>query len=430
MHMAGLHRESAVSRSDELYQRALAVSPGGVHSPVRAFASVGGSPVFMQSASGAQLCDVDGNNYTDYCMAFGPLIFGHADPQTADAAAAALRDGWSFGTAEPWSLELAELIQSRIPWAERVRFVNSGTEAVMSALRLARAATNRVHILKFADCYHGHVDSMLVAAGSGMQGVAISAGIDPRVAESTLIVRLNDIDELRTAFKHYGEQLAAAIIEPLPANHGLQPLQQEFLQELARLCKETGALLIFDEVISGFRVAFGGCAELSGIQPDIVTWGKVIGGGFPVGAYAGSAGLMQHIAPAGEVYQAGTLSANPLAMRAGLSALQRLQDGTVYRRLEALGAQLEAGLSGHNTIAIRRTGSVFWLHDINTANDAADLHQARLLPSYPQLFHHLLANGIYFPPSPAEVCFLSAAHTPGDIDQLVSALASFKPQNS
>jgi glutamate-1-semialdehyde 2,1-aminomutase len=303
-------------RSEELFARARRVSPGGVHSPVRAFRGVGGTPRFMTGGAGALLRDVDGRDYVDYCMAFGPLIFGHADPAIRSAAEAALARGWSLGTAEPYSLDLAELITSRVPWVESIRFVNSGTEAVMSALRVARAATQRSKILKFEGCYHGHTDSMLLRAGSGLAEAPVpdSAGLAPDVVQETLVTVLDDERAAEAMFAQAGGEIAAVIIEPLPANYGLLPQRAEYLRTLARLAKSHGALLIFDEVITGFRVGFGGYAAFSGITPDLVTYGKVIGGGFPVGAYGGRRELMELVAPAGPVYQAGTLSANPLAL--------------------------------------------------------------------------------------------------------------------
>jgi len=323
--------------SEQLFARAQRVCPGGVHSPVRAFRGVGGTPRFMVGGHGACLRDVDGREYVDFCMAFGPLILGHGDAQVRSAAEAALARGWSLGTAEPYSLELAELITAQIPWIESIRFVNSGTEAVMSALRVARGATGRSKILKFEGCYHGHSDSMLLRAGSGLAEAPLpdSAGLAPDIVQQTLIAPLDDIASLELLFASHGAQLAAAIIEPLPANHGLLPQRLEFLQALSRLTRAHGALLIFDEVISGFRVGFQGYAGLSGIHPDLATYGKVIGGGFPVGAYGGRRELMKLVAPAGPVYQAGTLSANPLAMCAGLAVLQRLLDGRIYLQLEA-----------------------------------------------------------------------------------------------
>jgi glutamate-1-semialdehyde 2,1-aminomutase len=415
---------AAVSESERYFKRALKVSPGGVHSPVRAFSSVRESPLFMHSANGSSLTDMDGRSYTDYCMAFGPLILGHRDPLVAAAAEAAINDGWSYGTAECWSLELAELISSRIQWAEQIRFVNSGTEAVMSALRLARAVTKRERILKFSGCYHGHTDAMLIEAGSGLAGTPASAGIPNSVARDTLVLPLDDIDQLKHVFSDHGAELAAAIIEPIPANYGLLLQKPAFLRELRALCSRYGVMLIFDEVISGFRTAFGGCAEELDIEPDLVTWGKIIGGGFPVGAYAGRSHIMQRIAPVGDVYQAGTLSANPLAMRAGLATLCQLTDGAVYEKLEQLGAQLDTELAATDQVQLIRKGSIFWLHLSNStplprARDAISQSHAH---AYPELFTALLKTGIYFPPSPYEVSFLSAAHTPQNITDLAQTI--------
>jgi glutamate-1-semialdehyde 2,1-aminomutase len=285
---------SMPSGSELLFARARRVSPGGVHSPVRAFRSVGGTPRFMTGGAGAMLHDVDGRHYIDFCMAFGPLILGHACPEVRAAAEGALARGWSLGTAEPYSLELAELITSRVPWVECIRFVNSGTEAVMSALRVARAATQRSKILKFEGCYHGHTDSMLLRAGSGLADAPLpdSAGLAPDVVQETLVAPLDHEQELESMFARHRGEIAAVIIEPLPANYGLLPQRLEYLQSIARTAHAHGALLIFDEVISGFRLGFGGYAELSGVRPDLVTYGKVIGGGFPVGAYAGRRDLM------------------------------------------------------------------------------------------------------------------------------------------
>jgi glutamate-1-semialdehyde 2,1-aminomutase len=420
---------SMAQQSEQLFARALRVSPGGVHSPVRAFRGVGGTPRFMRSASGARLTDVDGREYLDFCMAFGPLILGHADPRVRAAAESALARGWSYGTAEPYSLELAELICSQVPWVESIRFVNSGTEAVMSALRVARAGTGRSRILKFEGCYHGHADSMLVRAGSGLAEAAVpdSAGLPPDVATDTLVAPLDDLPALERLFARHGTELAAVIIEPLPANFGLLPQRPEFLRALAQLARAHGSLLIFDEVISGFRVGFQGYAGLCGITPDLVTYGKVIGGGFPVGAYGGRRELMELVAPAGPVYQAGTLSANPLAMCAGLATLTQLLDGSVYRRLELLGVRLEAALEGLPQLALQRVGSIFWpclsalgrpLTPIRTPGGfPPDAKQAFAGP-----FHALLERGIYLAPSAFEVGFLSAAHGEADVDALAAAL--------
>lgn len=415
--------------SEALFERARRVSPGGVHSPVRAFRGVGGTPRFMVGGRGALLKDVDGREYVDFCMAFGPLILGHADPAVRAAAEAALARGWSLGTAEPYSLELAELIVSRIPWVESIRFVNSGTEAVMSALRVARGATQRSRILKFEGCYHGHTDSMLVRAGSGLAEAALpdSAGLAPDVVQETLIAPLDDTETLEALFARHGAQIAAAIIEPLPANYGLLPQRAEFLAALARLARAHGALLIFDEVISGFRVGFQGYAGLSGIRPDLVTYGKVIGGGFPVGAYGGRRELMELVAPAGPVYQAGTLSANPLAMSAGLAALQQLLDGRIYAQLEALGSRLERALADVPRLAVQRVGSIFWLCLSAQSRPATPMRTPARFPadaaaSFRAPFHALLEQGIYLAPSAFEVGFLSAAHTEAHVDQLAAAL--------
>jgi len=420
---------SGEGRSAELFARAKRVSPGGVHSPVRAFRGVGGTPRFMVGGQGAQLRDVDGRQYIDFCMAFGPLILGHADPQVRTAAEAALARGWSLGTAEPYSLELAELITAKIPWVESIRFVNSGTEAVMSALRVARGATGRSKILKFEGCYHGHTDSMLLRAGSGLAEAPVpdSAGLAPDVVQETLIAPLDDIAALETLFADRGGEIAAAIIEPLPANYGLLPQRPEFLQALARLARAHGALLIFDEVISGFRLGFQGYAGLSGIRPDLVTYGKVIGGDFPVGAYGGRRELMELVAPAGPVYQAGTLSANPLAMCAGLAALQQLLDGRVYEQLESLGARLERALRGTPRLAVQRVGSIFWLCMSQQGVPATPMRTLHSFPadagkSFAAPFHTLLEQGIYLAPSAFEVGFLSAAHTEAHVDTLAAAL--------
>lgn len=411
--------------SAQLFARARRVSPGGVHSPVRSLRQVGHTPVFVDSASGSQFVDADGRTCTDYCMAFGPLILGHRPPAVAAAIGEAVAAGWSYGTAERWSLELAELITGRIPWAEQIRFVNSGTEAVMAALRLARAATGRDRVLKFDGCYHGHTDAMLIEAGSGMAGVAGSAGLTRGTLRDTRVGTLDAIESLETMFRDHGHELAAAIIEPLPANYGLLPQRQAFLERLRELCTRHGTLLIFDEVISGFRVAFGGCAEQLGITPDLVTWGKVIGGGFPVGAYAGPAELMQRIAPVGDVYQAGTLSANPVAMRAGLATLAELTDGSAYRQLEHLGSQLEQRLDPVDGVQLSRVGSLFWM--CLTEQPAGPWRMPTKIPAehrqrYPGMFSALLERGIYLPPSPYEIGFLSTAHAPADIDRLAEQL--------
>ncbi|MEO7385800.1 MAG: glutamate-1-semialdehyde 2,1-aminomutase [Gammaproteobacteria bacterium] len=416
--------------SADLFARALAVTPGGVHSPVRAFGRVGGTPVFVRAAQGSRIEDVDGRRYVDFCMAFGPLILGHAHPRVLRAVNEAATRGWSFGAAEAGSLELAELITGRLPWVERLRFVNSGTEAVMSALRLARAATGRSLVLKFEGCYHGHVDSMLIRAGSGLAGtgvggVADSAGVTPGVAADTLVLPLDDGGALENLFAARGAEIAAAIIEPLPANHGLLPQRQEFLDALAWQCQQNGVLLIFDEVITGFRTAFGGMAEITGIRPDLVTYGKIVGGGFPVGAFGGRREVMELIAPLGPVYQAGTLSANPVAMAAGLATLRELADGTAYLALEDNGQLLDHLCRDIPGVRLQRFGSLFWI--VADAARPADIIRtptglsADAVARFPAFFHALLAAGIYLAPSPYEVGFLSTAHTDDDIRTLATA---------
>jgi glutamate-1-semialdehyde 2,1-aminomutase len=394
---------------------------------VRAFRSVGGSPVFFTRGDGARLVDVDGKAYVDFCQAFGPLILGHADPDVTTAVQAAVRDGWSFGACEPYSLDLAEWITSRLPWVERIRFVSSGTEAVMSALRVARAATDRPKILKFEGCYHGHTDAMLVRAGSGLAGAtaASSAGVTPGTFGDTLVVPLDDDAALDAVFAAEGQHIAAVIVEPLPANYGLLPQRREWLLGLAERCKHAGALLILDEVISGFRVGLGGMAEAVGLRPDLVCYGKVIGGGFPVAAYGGRADLIDLVAPVGPVYQAGTLSANPVGMRAGLATLAKMTRVHGWRVLEertetfvgALGVNLAR--VGAPVDVIQRA-SIFWLrlrstHAVRRVADIPEKQSAW----YARFFHAALRHGVYLPPAGFEVCFLSLAH---DDDVLTFAL--------
>jgi glutamate-1-semialdehyde 2,1-aminomutase len=417
-----------MSTSDSLFARSKLVSPGGVHSPVRAFKGVGGTPRFMTGGAGAYIRDVDGREILDFCMAFGPLILGHGNKAVRDAAVGAIDKGWSLGTCEPYSLKLAEFITSRIPWVQSIRFVNSGTEAVMSALRVARGATGRDLILKFDGCYHGHTDAMLIRSGSGLAEATEpdSAGLNKATLGGTLVAPLNDEAALEQVFARHGGEIACAIIEPLPANYGLLPQRLEYLQLLARLCRKHGALLLLDEVISGFRVGFQGCAGLFGIEPDLVTYGKVIGGGFPVGAYGGKRQYMELVAPAGPVYQAGTLSANPVAMCAGLATLEQLADGRLYAQLEALGAQLEQQLGTIPGVTVQRVGSVFWPYLAANAAPLRSLGDLKAKPAAPfgPVFHRLLDAGIYLAPSAFEVGFLSAAHTPEHIRQLSRELGA------
>ena len=405
--------------SREYFERALRVSPGGVHSPVRAFKGVGGTPIFFRSAQGGTMTSVDGLEYIDFCQSFGPLMLGHRDPDVSAAVEEAISTAWSFGACEPYSLELAEWITSRLPWVEMLRFVSSGTEAVMSALRVARAATGRNGILKFEGCYHGHSDSLLVKAGSGLAGEAASssAGVSAKVAGETLVAPLDDEEAVRKIFAEHGKDIAAVILEPLPANYGLLIQRREFIEETVKIAREHGALVIFDEVISGFRVALGGMAEVLGIRPDLVTYGKVIGGGFPVACYGGRKDLMELVAPVGPVYQAGTLSANPVGMRAGLATLQKIESVNAYAQLEERTGrfcdELNAELQQRDRpFQLTRTASIFWLHAqtdevIRRIDQIPEGHST----AFAKVFHGALARGVYLAPSGFEVSFMSLAHS-------------------
>ena len=424
------------TQTEILWERAKKVSPGGVHSPVRAFKGVGGTPSFIKSAKGPYLYDEDDNRLLDFCMSWGPLLFGHQPPTVKEAVAQALDRGWTFGTCEAYSLELAELITDNIPWVEKLRFVNSGTEAVMSALRVARAATGRNKILKFTGCYHGHVDSMLVKAGSGLADMPSpdSAGVSASVASETLVCPLNDEAALQTVFDTHGDDIAAVIIEPIPANNGLLPQREEWLRAMERLTRKNKSLLIFDEVISGFRMAFGGMAERLGMVPDLVTYGKVIGGGFPVGGYGGKAELMDWVAPTGPVYQAGTLSANPVAMVAGLETLRLLKAESPYAALEQKGVELEKLLKevcqqkGRQDINLQREGSLFWSVVHGQGQDTPMVRNPDQIPeghasAYKDLYHRIRSNGVYLAPSAYEVGFLSTVHETQHLQQLATALS-------
>ena len=409
----------------ELFERALRTAPGGVHSPVRSFKSVGGTPVFVRSAAGAHMTDVEGRRYIDFCQSFGPLILGHRDPVVHAAVTAAADDGWTYGACEPYSLDLAEWILTRVPWVERIRFVSSGTEAVMSALRVARAATGRPRILKFEGCYHGHADSLLVQAGSGLAGsvAASSAGLPADMIQSTLVAPLDDESAVDAMLAAHADSIAAVILEPVPANYGLLPQRLEWLQHLVRRARGAGALVIFDEVITGFRTGARGAAGALGLTPDLVCYGKVIGGGFPVGAYAGRADLMSLVAPEGPVYQAGTLSANPLGMRAGLATLKRMEEHDGWATLEArtngfverLRTQL-APLAPD--LSVVQHASIFWLHRAGAVVRQPQQISRASVDWYRRFFHAALARGVYLPPSAYEVCFLSLAH---DDDTLADA---------
>ncbi len=420
----------AYESSEAYYQRALQVAPGGVHSPVRAFKSVGGTPVFFSSADGAWLTAVDGREYIDFCQSFGPLLLGHRDAEVSAAVRKAIEEAWSFGACEPYSLDLAEWITARLPWVEKLRFVSSGTEAVMSALRVARAATGRRKILKFEGCYHGHVDSLLVKAGSGLAGVAASssAGVSPAVAAETLVAPLDDENAVRAIFDEHGAEIAAVILEPLPANYGLLVQREEFLRSVIGTASAHGSLVIFDEVISGFRVGLGGMAGRLGYQPDLVCYGKVIGGGFPVGCYGGRRDLLDLVAPLGPVYQAGTLSANPVGMRAGLATLQKSERVNVWQELAQRTARFCDYLNGEfrqHGLPVQMTheASLFWLH----APSAKPLRRIEDIPprqsaDFARIFHEALARGIYLAPSGHEVGFVSLAHTDALLERAAAAL--------
>lgn len=413
-----------------LLERAARVLPGGVNSPVRAFRGVGGEPVFVRAAQGAWLWGEDGRRYIDYIGAYGPQILGHRHPAVLAAVQEALSRGTAFGAPTLPEVELAERIVAALPAVEMVRLVNSGTEATMSALRLARAATGRNRFVKFAGCYHGHADPFLVAAGSGAAtlGVPSSPGVPAAVTADTLLAPYNDLDAVAALFAFHGAELAAVIVEPIAGNMGLVPPLPDFLPGLRRLCDGHGALLIFDEVMTGFRVAWGGAQTLLGVVPDLTTLGKVIGGGLPLAAYGGRRDLMQRIAPAGPVYQAGTLSGNPLAVAAGSAALAELSagGGAAYERLETAGARLQAGIeaaAGRHGIACRvqRAGSMLGLFFTAAPVRRLEDVDASDRQRFGRVFHSLLGRGVHLPPSPYETFFLSTAHGETEIAATVAA---------
>jgi glutamate-1-semialdehyde 2,1-aminomutase len=415
-----------VSTRSELYRRALELIPGGVNSPVRAMRSVGlDEPVFMRGGEGAYIEDVDGRRYVDWVMSWGPLLFGHADADTIEAVVEAAARGTTFGAPTEAEVELAAEIVDAVPSVEKVRLVSSGTEAAMSAVRLARAFTSRDRILKFSGCYHGHVDALLASAGSGFAtlGIPSTPGVPTRVTEHTIVAPYNDVDATAEAVARYGEGLAAIIVEPVAGNMGVVPPERGFLTALRRLCDGSGALLIFDEVITGFRLARGGAQELYGVRPDLTLLGKVVGGGLPLAAFGGRADVMDRLAPRGDVYQAGTLSGNPLATAAGLSVLRRLRDENVYRELEGKGARLEAGLSGHGRL--QRVGAMATLFMTNEPVRNFDDAQRADTDRYGAVFRHLLASGVYVAPSQFECLFLSLAHGEEEIDRTIEAVGSY-----
>jgi glutamate-1-semialdehyde 2,1-aminomutase len=417
-------------QSEAWFERAKKVTPGGVNSPVRAFGSVGGTPLVIRSAAGAVVTDSDGREYLDFVGSWGPLILGHAHAKIVAAVEAACRRGMSYGAPSQPEIELAEEVVAAYPGIDQVRFVSSGTEAVMSAVRLARGATGRDLVVKFSGCYHGHVDYLLVAAGSGLAtfGQPSSQGVPTELAALTRVLPLDDLDAAEKLFAAEGARIAALIIEPVPANNGLLLQRLEFLKALRAICTKHGALLIFDEVISGFRLGPGGAAAHYSIKPDLATFGKVIGGGMPVGAFAGPRKIMQHLSPEGGVYQAGTLSGNPVAMTAGLTTLRVLQKEDGWKRLETLGAYLEQRLSSVLAEApldakLVRLGSMFWIAwNAREAPRAAEALDANAAKVYASIFHSLLDQGIALAPSAFEIAFLSLAHTRRDIDRLAEGL--------
>jgi glutamate-1-semialdehyde 2,1-aminomutase len=413
-------------QSEALFQRAQEIIPGGVNSPVRAFRGVGGAPLFIETAQGARIFDVDNLQYIDCVGSWGPMILGHGHRYVVEAVKKAATRGFSFGAPTAGEIELAEMIVQAIPSIEMVRLVNSGTEATMSALRLARAATGRTKVLKFDGGYHGHVDSLLVKAGSGGAtfNVPDSAGVPAELANLTLIARYNDLNDVRAQMDEHGSEVAAIIVEPVAGNMGCVPPQDDFLSGLRTICDQHGALLILDEVMTGFRVAYGGAQARYNVRPDITTLGKIIGGGMPIGAYGASRELMQLVSPLGPMYQAGTLSGNPVAVAAGRATLSVLRNSSIYDDLEERSGEFQSGVRNaaekHNVpITMNRVGSMWTIFftegpvtDFDTANQS---NRER----FSRFFHLMLAEGVYLPPSQLEAAFFSAAHAKKDISQMI-----------
>jgi glutamate-1-semialdehyde 2,1-aminomutase len=418
-------------RSDTLFRRAKVLIPGGVNSPVRAFKAVGRNPLFIERGKGAYVWDVDGNRYIDYVGSWGPMILGHASPRILKAINTAARRGTSFGAPTELEVKMAELICRLVPSVEMVRMVNSGTEATMSAIRLARAYTGRDKVIKFEGCYHGHADAFLIKAGSGAMtfGTPDSPGVPASIAEHTLTARYNDLESVSRLVSRFKSQVAAVIVEPIVGNMGCIPPQPGFLEGLRKICSRNRVVLIFDEVMTGFRVALGGAQELFGVMPDLTTLGKIIGGGLPVGAYGGKREIMEMVSPRGPMYQAGTLSGNPLAIAAGHEMLTLLsRDGKIYRELEERAEQLEDGIRStleKRKIAHRfnRVGSMFTL--FFNRNDVTDYGAAKTSDTgrFASFFRELIQQGVYFPPSQFEAAFLSTSHGLRDIRRTIVAVS-------
>ena len=433
----GEHPTSTIGKADinreksaELYAKAKTYFPGGVNSPVRAFKSVYGTPLFIEKGDGCNLWDADGNQFIDFCCSWGPLILGHNHPKVREKVIGVMQNGMSFGAPTALENELAELILKYNKNVEKIRFVSSGTEAVMSAIRLARGYTKRDKILKFEGCYHGHSDSLLVKAGSGLVtfGETSSAGVPKAFADETIVVALNDKKAIEKAFEDFKDQIAAIIIEPIPANNGLLLQEKEYLQFLRDICTKNGTLLIFDEVISGFRIGFEGAAAYYAIKPDILTYGKIIGGGLPVGCYGASAAIMAHVSPDGGVYQGGTLSGNPVAMAAGIAQLTELLRSNFYRDLDKKTDEFAAAIQRFATarnykFKVFSIGSIFWFAFTDMeAIRRADEIDSTSMELFKKLHRELLNRGVYLGPSGYEVGFISSAHTKIDLEKAKRAI--------
>ena len=416
-------------QSRKLQKRAEQLIPGGVNSPVRAFRAVGGEPLYIVRGQGSHIWDADGNEYVDYIGSWGPLILGHAAPTVVEAVISAARSGTSFGASTPTEADLAELVISAFPHMQKVRFVSSGTEATMSAIRLARAYTKRKYVLKFEGCYHGHADALLVKAGSGVAtlGIPGSAGVPEEFTQFTLALPFNDTDALEQAFKKFKHQIACVIVEPVVGNMGCVPPARGYLEALRAITTRDKALLIFDEVMTGFRLAFGGAQELYAIHPDLTTMGKIIGGGLPVGAYGGSSEIMDLVAPLGPMYQAGTLSGNPLAMAAGFATLRYLREHKdIYAKLDRIAAEVVAGVAAAAkdagvAMCHNRVGSMFtWFFTPGPVTDWNSAFKSDT-EAFGRFFRSMLESGIYLPPSQFEAAFVGAAHTEHDVQQTIAA---------